>query len=810
MSSASFPPYPPSSNHPPKDLGTIKEYSMEGYSMEEQYRSIFENAPDGIFQTDLEGRYLRVNPALAHIYGYASPQDLLAAQPNLAGQLYVDPHRRQEFVTLMLEHQVIKDFESQIYRKDGSIIWISETCRSVKSPNGKVLYYEGFVRDISDRKQAEEERALMAAEREATAAALQQSEAHNRAILAAIPDLMFQVNRDGIYTDYVDTDKMARLLPTTHQPVGTHISERLPAEVAQRHLIHLHRALTTGQTQLYEQEFVLKGKTYHEEVRVVVSGENEALFMIRDISERKQTEMALLQKHQELVVTLEQLQEAKRAAEIANHAKSAFLANMSHELRTPLNGILGYTQVLMRDKNCTPKQLDGIHTIHQCGSHLLTLINDILDLSKIEAQKIELNPEELHLGSFLEDVANICLIRVEQKRLKLIYETLGLLPDAIQVDEKRLRQILLNLLSNAVKFTQEGTITFRVTGVGCRGFQEILPESSGQSETPLPEAAPSPAGSPLAWYRLRFEIIDTGIGIAEDYLEKIFQPFEQVGEYSRRAEGTGLGLTITQKLVGLMGGQLQVESCLGQGSRFWFEVELPGRMGAIATVPFLSSQDIIGYEGPRRRILVVDDRPDNRSVVLGLLEALDFQLTEAEDGVEGIERAIAFSPDLILADLVMPGMDGFEMTRRLRKHPQFQSIPIIASSASVFEFDRQRSQEAGYDDFLPKPIQADELLQKLQIYLELTWIREHTPEEVPEIVESPEHLVLPPTAELETLYEAAQIGHIERIIQEAHRLKSLDAQFTAFANQILTLAEQFDDVAIAQLIETCDRSITGN
>lgn len=748
------------------------------------YRSMFENAPDGIFQTNPEGKYLRVNSALAQIYGYQSPVDLLTAQPNSSGQLYVDPNRRVKFVELMTQQDVIKDFESQIYQRDGSCIWISETCRAVRDRTGNLLYYEGFVRDISDRKRIEDER---------------------HAILSAIPDLMFQLNREGIYTEFLATSRqLTSLLPPDFQPIGRHVSEFLLPEVAQHHLHYLEQALTTGQIQIYEQQFELEGRQHYEEVRVVVSSETEALFMIRDVSARKQAEQDLLQKQQELMETLEQLQQAKQAAEVANHAKSAFLANMSHELRTPLNGILGYTQILMRDKTITPKQRSGVHTIHQCGSHLLTLINDILDLSKIEAQKLELTTQVFQLQIFLEDVADICRIRAEQKRLSFAYETDGLMPDAIQADEKRLRQILLNLLSNAVKFTDRGQVSLRISVIKPSDVQpsNIQPSEIQQQATEAPgQAGPPNTSTEISnLHTFRFEVTDTGIGIPPEQLEHIFYPFEQVGAQSRRTEGTGLGLTITQKLVALMGGDLKVESQFGKGSRFWFEVQIPGQWGAVIPVAPLSSQTIIGYEGTRRTILIVDDRQDNRSVVIGLLESLDFQLIEAADGLTGIEQAIKAQPDLIIADLVMPGMDGFEMTRRLRNMELFQATPIIASSASVFEFDRQKSQQAGYDDFLPKPIQSEELLQKLELYLNLTWIHEKQEGVIESRLDEIE-MIIPPKEELVCLYEAAQIGHIKQITQEATRLRLLNSNYEVFAQKVLLLADQFDDVEIMNLIE---------
>lgn len=635
-------------------------------SVEAQYRSMFENAPDGMFQTSLTGRYLRVNRALAYLYGYDTVDALMADQPNLSQQLYVQPTRRQQFVTLMAEHQIIKDFESEIYRRDGTIIWISETCRAVQDAAGVVLYYEGFVRDISDRKRAEAERAT--------------------------------------------------------------------------------------------------------------------------------AKQAVLKKQNELIETLEQLQRAKQAAEAANQAKSGFLAHMSHELRTPLNGILGYTQILMRDRSCTAKQHDAVRTIHQCGSHLLTLISDVLDLAKIEAQKIELVSRTFQLGSFLEQVSDVCSIRAGQKGLTFRSNIDATLPDIVETDEKRLRQILLNLLSNGIKFTQAGEVSLQVTCV------------SAIEPSPASEMGPA-----VSLYTVRFEVIDTGDGIDAPKLAQIFQPFEQAGSYTQKAEGTGLGLPITQKLVTLMGGNLQVESHSGQGSRFWFELSLAGRSGTIALTPTGDSHNIIGYEGPQRTILVVDDRKDNRAVVLGLLEALDFRLLEAEDGTQGLAQAMEHRPDLILADLVMPVMDGFEMTRRLRQQDAFQKIPIIASSASVFEFDRQQSRQAGYDDFLPKPIDVEELLHKLAVYLQLTWQREVSIDNpVPGPSIAPEAMVFPAAENLKTLYEAAQIGHIEGIIQEATQIKGMDVNLHPFADYVLALADEFDDSAICELIEprlcSCDES----
>ncbi|WP_280155511.1 ATP-binding protein [Piscinibacter sp. XHJ-5] len=385
--------------------------------------------------------------------------------------------------------------------------------------------------------------------------------------------------------------------------------------------------------------------------------------------------------------TLE-LEQAKERAEVASHAKSAFLANMSHELRTPLNAVLGFAQILERDPTLSGAQRGRAATILQSGEHLLTLINDVLDLAKIEAGRLELLCSEISLQPFLRMLTDVIRLRAQEKGLRFKSEIAEDLPDVLYADEKRLRQVLLNLLDNAVKFTSQGRVVLRV---GRHGAQH-----------------------------LRFEVIDSGPGIAEQDQPRLFHPFEQAGEARHRPQGTGLGLAISRELMRRMDSDIHLQSEVGHGCRFWFDLPLPAQAVGHAQ-PAAPAPQAAGYEGPRRRVLVVDDVAGNRKMLIDLLSPLGFDLHVAADGQEALRQAERLNPDLVLMDNVMPVMDGLEATRRLRAMPDLAGMSIIAISAGAQPTDRAASLAAGADAFLTKPVRMDDLLDSIAAVLKLRW-----------------------------------------------------------------------------------------
>jgi PAS domain S-box-containing protein len=382
----------------------------------------------------------------------------------------------------------------------------------------------------------------------------------------------------------------------------------------------------------------------------------------------------------------EKLQVAKVAAESANQAKSSFLANMSHEIRTPMNAILGFSQLMLRDPALTPSQSQHLDTINRSGEHLLALINDILEMSKIEAGRVKLQPTDCDLHALLEDVYRMFRLRTEARGLQFAVERKGAVPQFIRADESKLRQIFINLVGNAVKFTEHGRIHVQV------------------------EAERSSANA----LRLKVDVEDTGPGIAAEELPKLFQEFEQTQSGQRAGTGTGLGLAISLRFVQLMKGDIKVRSELGRGTVFHFEVMLE-EGEATEERPQADQRRVICLRRGQKtnRVLIADDKVENRDLLQQILEPIGFETRTAVNGLEALELFQNWHPHIVLMDLRMPLLDGREAIRRIRALPARAKTPIIAITASAFEENRRDMIEAGADDFLGKPFRERELFDKL-------------------------------------------------------------------------------------------------
>ncbi len=470
----------------------------------------------------------------------------------------------------------------------------------------------------------------------------------------------------------------------------------------------------------------------------------------------------------------EELKETTLAAETANRAKSEFLANMSHELRTPLNAIMGYSQILKRQENITETQRQQLETVRSSGEHLLMLINDILDVGKIEAQKMELEDQPFDLSLLIRQVFNITKLQAEEKDLRFKYETATPLPEYVLGDERKLRQILLNLLSNAVKYTPRGSVTLRV--------------SYGREDTGL----------------FRCEVVDTGIGIPPDKLEAVFEPFTQLVADRRVREGTGLGLHISKRLATLMGGGMGVESTPGKGSTFWLQVSLPP-VAEVQNVLEGTEHTITGYQGERKRILVVDDNITNTSMLVSLLVPLGFEVATAENGRMALLQAEVSRPDLLLLDLVMPEMDGLEMAREIKRHPKLAGTKIIGASATASDSMNKEVFATACDDFIVKPINIDLLLDKIRMHLQIVWI---TPQSKAaetasrrETETRRERIEMPPAMYLKELRELGLLGDMRKIQAWAAKLEETDGRYGPFADKLRELAAGFKTKAILSLAD---------
>jgi PAS domain S-box-containing protein len=677
---------------------------------EAKLRAIFENSLVGIFRVRLEdGLILAANQRCANMLGHNSAAEIVGHKRST--DFYVDPSQRQPLLEIVQKHGEINNFELLFRRQDGTTFWglfsarlnVAETC------------LEGAIADISDRHQAEE--------------ALQASEAELQVMFAAMTDTVIVFDAEGRYLKYIPNQSLA--YKPRVQRIGKTVHDILPKETADLYIDAIRRTLylqeqpsdlgDCGQKSINVEYYLpIQGKKTWFSASVSVLSQNTVLWVARDISDRKAAEAALAQ--------------AKEAAEAANRAKSQFLSHMSHEFRTPLSVILGYTQLLTRSGSFNSKQQEYLDTISRSGEHLLALINDVLEMSKIEADKIALNEKDFNLHHLLDGLQQMFQFRATSKGLEFIVERSPDLPECIRTDESKLRQVLVNLIGNAIKFTSSGSVTLRVRrgngewGVGSREEGQRDKETRGQgdkgnisfSPTPLVTPSPTPSLTPYP-LPLQFAVEDTGVGIAPEELDRLFDPFVQAEAGRTSQEGTGLGLPISRKFVQLMGGNITVESRLGEGTCFRFHIQVESTQADVIP-PSTISRQVIGLAAgqPTYRILIVEDKPSNRQLLVELLKPVGFDVREAQNGREAIAIWQSWQPHLIWMDLRMPVMDGYAATKQIKSAPDAPIIIVLTGSA--FEEERQIAVATGCDDFIRKPFRAEVIFEKMTEYLGVRYV----------------------------------------------------------------------------------------
>lgn len=656
------------------------------------------------------------------------------------------------------------------YRKNGTMFWNELSISPVKNDGGEITHYIGVQFDVSERQSAE--------------AARREQEQFLRSIYDGVELCIFaiDVGETGEFRFGGINPAHERLTGFSDQAIrGKTPEEVLPAEVAKRIIQRYQICVEKGTAICYEECLPLHGEpTWWLTTLTPLRDDNGKIYRIvgtgSHISDRKRAE--------------EQLREAAYAAEAANRAKSAFLTNMSHELRTPLNAILGFAQVLDSSPNLTAQERDYLKIIQRSGENFLGLINDILEFSKMEAGRTTIREEEFNLLQLLRDIKEMFRLKAEQKQLNLDFILASNLPRYIRCDRFKLRQILMHLLGNAIKFTRQGWVILRGT---------YLRDNYSKTTS-----------------RLHFSISDTGIGIAPSDLETLFDPFVQTRSGKKFQEGTGLGLAISRQYVELLGGEIDVTSKLGVGSTFYFEVQVtPIESHCVAQVSAARTRDrhTITRESPQTeyRILIVDDSPDNQKHLAQLLSPLGFQLREAGNGEEAIALWKAFHPHLILMDMNMPILDGYEATRQIRA--EAQGIPpnaspppppaIVGMSASTLSEEKSAAFAVGCDDLIAPPIQLSTLLNKIAQHLYIPYLDAENINPSPALKPPSDraiiHSFLSMPVEWKSALEQATLGLDYSELLDL--LARIPPEHASLAAQLQTAIDNFDYEGILQLIE---------
>ncbi|MGA1356097.1 MAG: PAS domain S-box protein, partial [Prochlorothrix sp.] len=758
----------------PQTLAVIQDITKRKIAAEElqesesRFRQLAESINQVFWLLDPETyEFLYVSPAYAQIWQQL-PSPSSRETPLWLQTVHPDDRR---LVTQMLQQSIKTgyDQEYRIINAKGAIRWVRDRTFPITNAAGEIYRLAGVTEDITEQKQAEEELQTLAA------------------LVENSTDFIALINLEGrlLYLNPGGYALLGRTMDPANHPL--HFGQCL-SSASQRHLItELLPTLQTVQTwqgelELWHRETAQPIPSVAKVFTIYQPVTHQPLCyatVIRDIRDRKRAEEVLQSLNAELeeriIQRTEQLQRAKEAAEAANQSKSAFLANMSHELRTPLNAILGYAQLLVKNPDLSAKQVRQLTAINNSGEHLLGLINNILDMSKIEAGYVSLSPKIFDLGQFISSLVIMVDEPARTNQVQFYCETDDRLPQWVRTDEGKLRQVLLNLINNAIKFSPQGSVTLRV-------FEDSDPNLFSGSHQDH-------------FLYLTFQVIDTGCGIAPEYLPHIFDPFVQATEARSVHQGTGLGLSICKSFCDMLGGSLTCRSTVGEGTTFQFQMPLEILQDEDQGLD-VGFKNLVAVHFPAQpaRILIAEDQVSNQVLIQEVLESHGFGVRLVEDGMAAIEEWWQWQPDLILMDLRMPRLDGLGATCRIRAARSNPNAPpqprIIAVTASAFETDRTALLAAGCDDFLAKPLSLSLLFQCFQTHLNIQceWAacdRQHTETSPP-----PFPPIVPPS----TLPPEAQA-----------QLHTLPRDFLQALHNSATLA---DDQALRDLLTQIPRDYT--
>ena len=743
-----------------RDITDRKQSDAALLESEEKHRRLIENYHDIIYTLTPDGVFNFVSPSWTVLLGH--PVSDISGQPF---QKFVHPDDLPGcfiFLQSVLETGERQyGVEYRVQHTNGTWQWHTTSAVPLKDETGTIIGFEGNATDITERKKAEE--------------ALRESQALYHSFVEHIPAGVFRKDSEGRF-NFVNSIFCKLKGLSANEIMGKTIKELSDYESSLKansisEIMYRQKAFWDSDEASHHEMIMHTGKPIEvEEFYTKADGTVKYLYVVKspvfsatgkvigsqgiqfDITEQKKMEEVLLK--------------AKQEAEAANKSKSLFLANMSHEIRTPLNAIIGFSQLMNRDKLLTDSQREYNVSIMRAGEHLLLLINDILELSKIEAGRVVLNPINVDLHALFEDIQIIFKESIKSKHLQFIFETAEDLPSYVLVDEHKLRQIFINLIGNAVKFTEQGGIAVRAR------VDKVNEETSS----------------------LLVEVQDSGLGISEDELVKLFKNFEQTSTGIKKGSGTGLGLALSRELARLMGGDITVSSQVGKGTVFSFWVEV--KEGKFESTSTNSSKHVICIDKGREnyRILCVDDKEENLKVVVNLLNEVGFETDEAVNGEEAIAKFEQWSPHLILMDMRMPVMDGYEATRLIKLTEKGKHTPIVALTASSFEEERKKMAVLGMQGYIRKPFRENELFDTIAKILDVKYIyKEETLSDQEEYLNDDEAISegiakLPDNILLKML-DALTLADLDLLIE---LINSIETDNPALARQLKMLANNYD------------------